>query len=277
MRSQAKNPALGLRCSEAESTVGTIVYITDRRLKTPCSRGVAEVFCLAPARLQEIFHPRDRIEPSEGGEGAMTVITISRQFGAGGVTLGREVAQRLGISFFDNELIQMVAEQAKVTTTTVEHIEREAGGKLLKFISSLVSKSLIERVLDDKRGYIDEKIYVDLLHRIIEKIASAGDAVILGRGSQYILRDHPGTVHVLLVAEKHTRFAFMEEHYEMTPPQAVRIVGLEDKRRANLYSKFGREDYDQPALYHLVLNMTRMPIDRACDMVCALAQGGKPH
>jgi cytidylate kinase len=203
----------------------------------------------------------------------MAVITISRQFGAGGITLGRAVAERLGIPFLDEELIQMVAQKARVSTNWVASIEKEAGGRLLKFVSGLVSRSLVDRVLDEQRGYIDEEIYVDLLQQIIRQIAAEGDAVIIGRGGQYVLRDEPNAFHILLVAAKEDRVRFMEEHYEMTPDRARKTVNLEDKRRANLYRKFGREDYDDSRLYHLVLNMSQLHMDVACQVVCRLVAG----
>ena len=203
----------------------------------------------------------------------MAVVTISRQFGAGGITLGKAVAERLGFPFLDNELIQMVARKARVSTNWVASIEKEAGGRLLKFVSGLVSRSLVDRVLDEQRGYIDEEIYVDLLQQILRQVAEEGDAVILGRGGQYILRDNPNAVHILLVGAKPDRVRFMEEHYEMTPARAQKTVNLEDKRRASLYRKFGQEDYDDPRLYHLVLNMSQLHMDVACQMVCRLVAG----
>lgn len=202
----------------------------------------------------------------------MSVITISRQFGAGGITLGQAVAKELGYTFVDNEIIQNVAHEAKVSTDWVKSIEKEAGGKLLKFISSLVSKNLVDRILDDQRGYIDEEIYVDLLHQIIRQLAAEGNVIILGRGSQYILSEQKDVYHVLLVAKKADRVKFMEEHYELTPTPALNAVNNEDKRRLNLYKKFGKQDYDNPDLYHLVLNMSRVHMDTAIKLVCCLVR-----
>jgi len=165
----------------------------------------------------------------------MAVITISRQFGAGGITLGKRIAKRLGYSFFDNEIIQMVAQQAKVSTRWVESMEKEAGGKLERLISGLVSKNFMDRLLDDRRGYIDEEIYVDLLGQIIKKIAEDDNAVILGRGSQYILTEYDGVYHILLVAAKEYRIKFIEEKYDLFTKHAEQTVNNEDKRRINLY------------------------------------------
>lgn len=200
----------------------------------------------------------------------MAVITISRQFGAGGKTLGKMVADKLGYDFADNDIIQMVAEAANVSPQFVESVEREAGSRLARVISSMVSKSLVERVLKNERGYIDEQLYIDYLVVIIAQIAEEGNAVILGRGSQYILNDHPDACHVLLISDYENRVKFMVENYDLPYNKATRLVSFEDRRRMNLYRKIGKTDYDRPSLYHMVLNMDRMSLDKALDMVCAL-------
>ena len=64
----------------------------------------------------------------------MAVITISRQFGAGGKTIGQKVAEALGYTFIDEDIIQIIAEKAKVSPGWVESVEKEAGGKFSKFI-----------------------------------------------------------------------------------------------------------------------------------------------
>lgn len=202
----------------------------------------------------------------------MAVITISRQFGAGGKTLGKMVADKLGYDFADNDIIQMVAEAANVSPQFVESVEQEAGSKLARVLSGMVSKSLVDRILKDERGYIDEQLYIDYLVVIIAQVAEEGNAVILGRGSQYILHDHPEAYHVLLIDEFENRVKFMMKHYDLPYSKAAKVVGHEDKRRMNLYRKIGKTDYDNPALYHMVLNMNRMDMDKALQMVCRLKE-----
>ena len=200
----------------------------------------------------------------------MAVITISRQFGAGGKTLGKMIADKFGYTFADSTIIKMVAEMANVSTHFVETVEREAGGKFSKFISRTVSKPLVERVLKDERGYIDEEIYLDYLVLIIAQMADDGDVVILGRGSQYILNDHPDAYHILLIDEFKSRVQFMQSHYDLSESRAASVVKGEDKRRKSLYQKLGKADYDNPFLYHLVLNMSRVNLDKALQLVCDL-------
>ena len=202
----------------------------------------------------------------------MAVITISRQFGAGGITLGKMIAENFGYIFADTEIIKMVAEMANVSTHFVETVEKEAGGKFSRFISKTVSKPLVDRILKDERGYIDEEIYLDYLVLIIAQMADDGNAVILGRGSQYILNDHPDAFHILMIDEFDNRVRFMKQHYELSESRAARVVRGEDKRRKALYQKLGKTDYDDPFLYHLVLNMSKVSLEEAKKMVCNLVQ-----
>ena len=200
----------------------------------------------------------------------MAVITISRQFGAGGITLGKMIAETMGYTFADSDILQRVAKEANVSTDWIESFEKEAGSKLSRFISSMVSKRWLDRVISDERGYLDEQIYLDYLVLIIAQFADEGDVVILGRGSQYILNDHPDAVHILLVNEFENRVKFMMDRYSMPNKKAERMVVNEDRRRINLYKRLGKSDYEDPNLYHLVLNMGRVSLETASNLVCNL-------
>lgn len=202
----------------------------------------------------------------------MAVITISRQFGAGGITLGKMIADALGYTFADRAILERVAKEANVSTDWIESFEKEAGSKLSRLVSSMVSKKWVDRILGDERGYLDEKIYLDYLVLIVAQFADEGDVVILGRGSQYILDDHPDTIHILLMDEFENRVKFMMERYEMPHKKAVRTVGNEDRRRASLYRRLGKSNYEDPNLYHQVLNMGRLNLEEARDIVCKMVE-----
>ena len=200
----------------------------------------------------------------------MAVITISRQFGAGGITLGKMIAEELGYVFADNRIIQMVAEAANVSQGWVESVEKEAGTKLSRAISKIIAQKWLDRILADERGYLDEKLYLDYLVVIISQMAEEGNVVILGRGSQYILNDHPDAYHILLVNSYENRVKFMMEHYDLPRSKAMSLVTNEDRRRTNLYRRLGKQDYDNPELYHVVLNMNRLSLEQAKAMVLEL-------
>ena len=200
----------------------------------------------------------------------MAVLTISRQFGAGGITLGKMIAERLGYTFADKEIIQEIAREANVSPQWVEAFEKEAGTKLSRVISSMISQKWIGRVLKDERGYLDEQIYLDYLVLIIAKMADEDNVVIIGRGSQYILNDHPDAFHVLLVNDFENRVKFIVDHYHFSKKKATQVVINEDKRRLSLYRNIHKKDYDNPGLYHLVLNMNRLDLSMAEKLVCRM-------
>jgi len=187
----------------------------------------------------------------------MAVITISRQFGAGGRTLGKMLADELGYVFANDSIIRKIAREAKVSADWVRMVEKEGGTKLSRIISGMVSQRWVERILStsEDKGYIDEQLYLDYLVLFVAEIADEGNAVILGRGNEYILQDHPDAYHILLINKPENRIKFMIEHYNVTDKKAANVIGNEDKRRINLYSKLGKKDYDDPTNYHLVFNM----------------------
>ncbi len=198
----------------------------------------------------------------------MAVVTVSRQFGAGGITLGKMVAESMQYTFADSDIIERIAKEANVSPHWVEAFEKEAGGKLSRFVSKMVSKKLVDRILSDERGYLDEQVYMDYLVLIVAQLANEGSVIIIGRGSQYILNDYEDTYHVLLVDDLENRVKFMIEQHGLDARKAERVVNAEDKRRSNLYKRLGKSNYDDPLLYNLVLNMGRLDLDTAKNMVC---------
>ncbi|MDY6973083.1 MAG: cytidylate kinase-like family protein, partial [Thermodesulfobacteriota bacterium] len=154
----------------------------------------------------------------------MAVITISRQFGAGGKTLGEMIAKELGYRFLDDTIIQELSKEANVSEGWVKSIERTAGGALSKVLSALLNRSYMERMLGGEKGYLDEEIYVDLLYEVVKKLADQDDMVLMGRGGQYILGDFEGAYHIFLVAEREDRIKFMQQYYQMSSSKADQAV-----------------------------------------------------
>ena len=202
----------------------------------------------------------------------MSVITISRQFGAGGRTLGEMIGKALNYRFLDELIIQELAEKAKVSKDFVKSLERSAGGKISKLISGMFSKNYMERIVGNNKGYIDEHIYVELLHDIFKEFTRQDKVVLLGRGGQYILQGFPGVYHILLVAELQDRIKFMQKFYDISDAKAEKAVKQGQARRSAVFKKFGKEDYDQPYLYHLVLNMSRLSLEEALGEVLVLVR-----
>ena len=205
----------------------------------------------------------------------MSVITISRQFGAGGKTLGRRLADTLGYYYADEDIIDRAVVEVSVAPDGKKILETEPSDKVKIFISKLnpFGTSLMELPLSNKERYIDGFKYFELLNLIIPKIAKDGNAVIVGRGGQYILHDFDDTYHLLLIADEEDRIKFVENYYRASREKTIKILKRMTKRRSNLYSYFGKKDYDNPKLYDLILNMSKFSIEKAVELISMLING----
>jgi len=201
----------------------------------------------------------------------MATITISRQFGAGGATLGARIAKRLNYRYLNDELLKEVAEEIGVSVKAVSSFERRKKGKskLMSFIEKIVRVDIIER--RKKYRPLDVKEYIDAIRQVILREYEKGNCVIIGRGSNYILQDKKDVIHILLVASKENRIKFLMENYGLRRDEAERAVERADLIRADfLYYFSEREDHDNPMIYTLCLNMDRLSMDEAEGLVVNL-------
>ncbi|MBN2124056.1 MAG: cytidylate kinase-like family protein [Deltaproteobacteria bacterium] len=201
----------------------------------------------------------------------MAVITISRQIGAGGWTLGNRVAKRLDYRYVDEVIIKEVAEKIGVTRESVRAFEKEGATRLMRFLDKVVSWDFIERLISDKYGYVDEKRYVDVVKAIMKELYAKGNMVIVGRAGQYILKDLDNHWRVLLVDEFEHRIYFVMDTYNLTREQAEKFIRSRDQMRANFLTFFApRESHDDPRSYDLAINMERVGMEKAEELIVGL-------
>jgi len=207
----------------------------------------------------------------------MAIITISRQMGAGARTVGKLVSKKLGYKLVDEEIMQMIAKETNVSIETVNEIAIKVGteGYLERFrlrnqigaFRREYEKGYIRETIDEKLGYIDGKVYLELLHKILPIIAQRDNAVIIGRGGQYILSKHQKALHVFLIADLEIRIKNMMAEYSLDYKQAQLFVEKLSQRRLNLYRYFSKTDFDCPELYDVVFNMNRLTVENVAEML----------
>ena len=201
----------------------------------------------------------------------MAVITISRQFGAGGWTLGERLAKRLGYRYVHEDMIKEVAGKAKVSPTRIKTIEKRGASKLIKFLDKVVTTSYVDRLLSDKYGFVDEKTYLDVVRNIIQDLYEEGNVVIIGRGSQYVLREQADVWKLLLVGDREYRIDFVMNKFKLSRSEAENAVKRRDQIRSRFLNFFQEADtHNDPLSYDLVLNMTRISMEQALEMAVTL-------
>jgi cytidylate kinase len=201
----------------------------------------------------------------------MAVITISRQFGAGGWTLGERLAKRLGYRYVHEDMIKEVAAKAKVSPTRIKTLEKRGASKLMKFLDKVVTTSYVDRLLSDKYGFVDEKTYVDVVKDIVQELYEQGNVVIIGRGGQYVLRGHTDVWKLLLVGDLECRIDFVMNKYKLSRSEAENAVKRRDQIRSRFLNFFQEAaTHNDPLSYDLVLNMTRVSMEQAEEIVLTL-------
>ncbi len=193
----------------------------------------------------------------------MAVITISRQFGAGGDTLARRLVKALNYRYVSREVLKKVAAKGGVSLSVAAAAEQSAGSRIMGLVDKMLPREYIDTLLKTDSGLMDSRGYVATVTEVITEIAREGDAVILGRGGQHILQDLPGAHHVLLVADHAFRIKQIKKHFQVTDREAEAAIKAHDRRRNSLLRAFADVDPDDPHLYDLTVNTARTGLDKA--------------
>jgi cytidylate kinase len=201
----------------------------------------------------------------------MAVITISRQIGSGGWTLGKSLAKRLEYRYVDEVMIKEVADKVGVTPEAIHAFEKDGATKLMKFLDRMVSKDFINRLISDRYGYVDEERYVGVVTAIIRELYERGNVIIVGRAGQYILKDCANAWRILLVDGLKNRIRFVKDTYNLTETDAEKLIKSRDRIRTNFLSFFAdRASHDDPRSYDLAINMENMDIGKAEELILNL-------
>ena len=188
------------------------------------------------------------------------VITISREFGSGGHDIGMEVAKRLNIPFYDQEIVdKAVAESGFTKEFIEEHGE----------YSTLSSVLLGTSAPFDSYYYAEDpqdKIF-KIQRRIIKKFAQEGPCVIVGRCADYALEDNPYAVSVFIKASLDERVQRIKRIYELNDSKAADLIQKTDKRRASYYNYYSSKKWGEAKSYNLCIDSGLVGIDGAIDMI----------
>lgn len=202
------------------------------------------------------------------------VVTISRQFGSGGATIARLVAQKAGLQYVDQEIINEVARRLGIDVEqAARQDEQTAGmvGHLLEAVRAsnpfnLGYSTLLQpaSVLTQSR----EQMYLQLTQKVILEAASEGNAVIVGRGSQFLLHGVPRTLHISIFSPLPQRIENIMQRFNLDRAQATRLVEQRDYEHQSYLRRHYGSDGRQSDLYHLLINTGLFSFELAADFIC---------
>jgi len=205
------------------------------------------------------------------------VITVSRELGSGGHTIGRKLAERLGVRYCDKELIHALSKRFNLTPSSIERLKAEKKQWLSNFIHLLfptsASNSFAEES-DSVRGEeFDPEVTTDEIFlaetEILRELAEEESCVIAGRSGFFVLKDHPNKVDIFITASRENRIAHLMAKQDLSREQAEEVIDKVDKGRENYIRRYaGTSRYDARN-YTLSLNVDGLTEDEAVDIILA--------
>ncbi|MDB5078160.1 MAG: hypothetical protein JWP00_84 [Chloroflexi bacterium] len=229
------------------------------------------------------------------------VITVSREHGSGGRQVAQEVARKLKFTYIDSQLIRQATQHLGITPTELADFDERVEPQLDQ-IAELVSRrqahedriSISEVLVPDrqprdfsgKRSFSSlietdpslekkaaiQKGYHELVAGLIREVAAKGHAVILGRGSQFQLRNRPQTLHIHIGAPFEFRIKRLMTLQHIDRAEAEKAILESDQQRDGYTRRYYQTDWRNPYHYHLVLNTAHLPLAAAVGTVVHMAQ-----
>lgn len=190
------------------------------------------------------------------------IITISREFGSGGRLIGRRLAEKLGVPYYDKELLDRIAEESGFSREMMEDAEKKAKNSFLYSLMSAMGtgESGPESLSLNERFFLAQ-------FDTIRNIAEEGSCVIVGRCADYILRGMSEATHVFVYAEEEDKIKRAVEEYGVPESEVKKMMKDTDKARANYYAYHTGRKWGEHVNYNLSIDSGYIEIEDIVDLI----------
>lgn len=188
------------------------------------------------------------------------VITISRQYGSGGRYVGKMLSERLGIPFYDNEIITMCAKKSGYSESLFEKAEQFTNGSLLYSLTMFGQPTGVGGLP------LSEKVYI-IQSDVIKHFAEQGPCIVIGRCADYVLKEHTDAINFFLYSDIEHRIKRAVNYYGIDEKKARDEILKKDKKRAAYYNYYTGERWGDLANYHLSLNTDSIGIENCVNIL----------
>ena len=188
---------------------------------------------------------------------AKRIITISREFGSGGRFIGEEVARKLGIAYYDKNIISQIAEKSGLSPEYIQE-NAELSPKKGLFAYALAGRDITGKSVEDMVYEAQRKVILDL--------AKKEPCVIIGRNADYILKDRDDVLNVFIHGNMPEKIQRITDLYNVEKQKAVKMMEDTDKRRKTNYNFYTDQNWGKASNYTLCLNSSQLGYDR-CEKI----------
>lgn len=187
------------------------------------------------------------------------VITIGREYGSGGRFIGRLVAEKLGINFYDSELLIKASKDSGISETILKSFDEKK--------DSLFGAGIGAYRYDMS---LSQKVFLAEFDAI-RKIADTESAVIVGRCADYVLKDYPNRINIFICASMEEKVNRAVKYYGLKPTKAISQIEKIDKRRRSYYNYYTDNNWGKASNYDLCIN-SQIGIDECVALICNYAK-----
>lgn len=199
------------------------------------------------------------------------VITIGRQFGSGGREVGKYIADKMGIKYYDKELLAAASEDSGVRTEFFERADEHSP----TFFDNLLSFNPgfgVSSFIGTTSPLSPDNIYV-IQSKVIKQLAESDSCVIIGRSADYILRDHPCCINIFIHASIDSRVKrLMKRRDCVSAEEAVILAEKRDKLRTSFYNYYTEKEWGKSESYDLSIDSTNISIEEIGDLIIEYAK-----
>ena len=188
---------------------------------------------------------------------AKRIITISREFGSGGRFIGEKVAKKLGIAYYDKNIIGQIAEKSGLSPEYIQE-NAELSSKKGLFAYAFSGRDITGKSVEDMVYEAQRNIILDL--------AEKEPCVIIGRNADYILKDRDDVLNVFIHGDMPEKIQRLTSLYNVEEKEAVKMMADTDKRRRTNYNFYTDQNWGKASNYTLCLNSSQLGYDR-CEMI----------
>ena len=188
------------------------------------------------------------------------VINIGRQLGSGGREIGEKLASRLGIGFYDKELINLASKESGLCKEFFERADERASQRATGGLFGVRFPFIGDGGLPFSNCLSNDSLF-KVQSDVIRRLAAEGSCLFVGRCADYILRDHSRCANVFISADKKDRIKRLCELHHIDAEEAEAMMEKADKRRAEYYNYYSYKTWGAAATYHLCINSSSLGVD----------------
>ena len=188
---------------------------------------------------------------------AKRIITISREFGSGGRFIGEEVAKKLGIAYYDKNIISQIAEKSGLSSEYIKE-SAELSPKKGMFAYALAGRDITGKSVED--------MVYETQRKVILELADKEPCVIIGRNADYILKDRDDVLNIFIHGDMPEKIQRITRLYNVEEQEAVKMMADTDKRRMTNYNFYTEQKWGKASNYTLCLNSSQLGYDR-CEAI----------